>query len=85
MRDRGWRVVEQEEGRVRARLRLREHTAIVDIHYTGSEVSFSPVSTTNLKELVSPEGVVTIHRNYNSWLRYLRNDIEDEMSLASTR
>ena len=81
-RNNGWRMVDEDDGRIRARLTNRSHVAVVDIFYDGTEVTFAHVSSENLKEEVGDDGQVTIHKRYNQWLGNLRNDIENQLLLA---
>ncbi len=76
MQQRGWKMVSESEGTIRAVIYLRSHTGIVDIHYTDTIISFEHVSSTNLKETET-----TIHKNYISWLNNLRQDIAAQMLL----
>lgn len=74
MQRRGWRVLSEDEGIVRAMISVREHRGVVDIHYTDVVISFEHVSSSNLHETET-----TIHRNYISWLNNLQRDIQDEI------
>lgn len=78
MRARGWQTVEEEPGRIRAEISVRAHRGTVDILYTPTQVSFAHVGTQNLDER-QRNGQIVLHTNYNSWLRYLRSDIEREL------
>lgn len=80
----GWRILseDQEAGRMRAEINVRgRHTAVIEIHYDGNEVTFHPISSEGLKEKRNDAGEVTIHKSYNTWVANLRADIEDELRL----
>ncbi|MBW8269733.1 hypothetical protein [Caldovatus aquaticus] len=67
---RGWQVEEIRPGLIRARLYLRDHVAVVDIPYDTQRFSIRYADSRNLLY----DGT-SIHRNYNSWVRLLANDI----------
>ena len=71
----GWTVVNTEPGLMQATLRLRAHTAIVDIRYTESDYSILYNTSINLE---ARDG--KIHPNYNSWVNNLKRDISAEIS-----
>jgi hypothetical protein len=66
----GWRMEPQGPGLVRGTLNLRTHQAVVDIPYDTRRFSIRHASSSNLDY----DGRV-IHRNYNGWVRNLRNAI----------
>ncbi len=70
---RGWRVIESENGLIKAKLNIRAHTATISITYGNGKVTFEYVSSTNLSK--TRKGKELIHRNYNRWIRYLEQDI----------
>ena len=77
---RGWVIRPVSLGRLRGTLHLRSHVAVVDIFHDKKTVSIIYVSSVNL--LYRKEnGVAYIHRNYNSWIRNLENDIRIAISL----
>ena len=73
----GWIMIEQEPGRINGTLKLRSHTAIVDVTYDTSTYSIQYVDSTNLDYSAS-EG--TIHENYNGWIQNLDNAIQRELA-----
>jgi hypothetical protein len=72
---RGWRMKEQTPGHIIGTLHVRSHMAQVDIIYSLDEYSITYKSSTNLDY----DGT-NIHRNYNSWVRNLDNDIQARLS-----
>ena len=71
----GWSIVDAGPGRLEGTLRLREHTAVVDIPYSDRAYSLVYKSSQNLQ--VSGE---TIHSNYNGWVQNLDRAIRTELS-----
>ena len=71
----GWRVVDTGPGHLEGTLRLREHTAVVDIPYSASKFSIVFKRGENLDVR---EGL--IHRNYNGWVSNLERSIRAELS-----
>lgn len=71
----GWKIVDVKPGLLEGTLRLREHTAVVDIPYTTKNYSIVLKSSTNLGE---KDG--QIHKNYNSWVQNLDRDIGAELA-----
>ena len=71
----GWQIVESMPGVLQGTLRLRDHTAVVDIPYTSSDYSIKFKSGVNLGE---KDG--QIHKNYNGWVQNLDNRIKAELS-----
>ena len=77
---RRWVIRPVSLGRLRGTLHLRSHVAVVDIFHDTKTFSIIYVSSVNL--LYRKEGdVAYIHRNYNSWIRNLENDIRIAISL----
>ena len=62
-------------GLLEGTLRLREHTAVVDIAYSTSNYSIVFKSGVNLSE---KDG--QIHKNYNGWVQNLDRGIGTELS-----
>ena len=71
---RGWTLDKVADGDVLSTLHLREHTATIHITYDATTVRLAYVRSTNLdyRENGSKRN---IHRNYNSWIDYLEQDI----------
>lgn len=67
---RGWQMQEVRPGLIRGTLMLRDHVAVVDIPYDTQRFSIRYADSRNLLY----DGF-NIHRNYNSWVQYLANDI----------
>ena len=66
----GWKFVDVKPGLLEGTLRLREHTAVVEIPYSTSKYSIVFKSGTNLGE---KDG--QIHKNYNGWVQNLEKGI----------
>lgn len=71
---RGWAIRPVGPGELIAVLNIRRHTAEVTITHTRTTFSITYKTSYNLLYRKSG-GVEYIHRNYNSWIRYLRGDI----------
>ncbi|GGG34166.1 hypothetical protein GCM10010964_22650 [Caldovatus sediminis] len=67
---RGWQMQEIRPGLIRGTLVLRDHLAVVDIPYDAQRFSIRYADSRNLLY----DGA-SIHRNYNSWVQNLANDI----------
>lgn len=79
---RTWTITNEQPGRVEATLRLREHVASIYVDYDREQIRFHHVSSTNLMEGTNRRGERVIHRNYNSWLQNVANDIRIQLDLA---
>ncbi|HUT50341.1 MAG TPA: hypothetical protein VM325_13445 [Alphaproteobacteria bacterium] len=77
---RGWAVRPVSPGQLIAILNIRRHTAEVTISYTPKRFSITYKTSHNLLYRKSGE-TEYIHRNYNSWVRFLRNDITRTVGL----
>ncbi len=71
----GWRMTEEEPGRIIGTLNLRRHQAVVEILFDTESYSITYLDSTNLKY----DGA-EIHQNYNSWIRNLSNAIYAQIS-----
>jgi hypothetical protein len=79
---RGWRPIADEPGKITAQVLVRgRHKATVDVLYTAEKVEFAYVSSENLN-YENVDGEETIHKNYNSWVKMLRDDIEQQLILS---
>lgn len=76
--ERGWVMEQIGSNTIRATLRLRDHVAVADIVYTSSAFSIAYQSSSNL---LYADG--KIHRNYNSWISNLEQDINIGLNVAS--
>lgn len=72
---RGWEVVSVENGVVNARLVLRTHIAEIRIPYNTETIDLEYVASQNLRYVKRKSGKETIHRNYNSWVNNIKQDI----------
>lgn len=71
---RGWAIRPAGPGQMIGVLNIRRHMAEVRITYT--QTTFSITYQTSYNLLYRKEGGVEyIHRNYNSWIRFLQGDI----------
>lgn len=77
---RNWVLEQIDPGVIRATLRKRSHTAVIDIKYGQSDFSIEYVSSVDLLY----NGTL-IHRNYNRWIANLVNDIDLEINAAAIR
>lgn len=73
--NRGWTVKRMGRGKIEARVAARDHVAVVDISYSRQSYSITYKSSVNLKY----DGT-RIHKNYNSWVQLLANDINARVS-----
>lgn len=78
---RGWEVLSTEAGIVHARLILRSHVAEIEIPYSDHAIDLQYVRSTNLRYRRHGDGTETIHRNYNSWINNIKQDILVGLSL----
>lgn len=77
---RGWAIRPVSPGQLLAILNIRRHTAEVTISYTLDRFSITYKTSHNLLYRKSGD-TEYIHRNYNSWIRYLRDDITRAVGL----
>jgi hypothetical protein len=73
---RNWVMREVEPGKLEATLLLRSHMAKVLVSYDTSSYAISYLDSKNLKHKNGK-----IHRNYNSWVQNLSNDIQRNLLL----
>ncbi|CAK7039205.1 MAG: hypothetical protein DELT_00708 [Desulfovibrio sp.] len=73
--EQGWIIQEDAPNRLRAKLILRSHEAVVDIPYTTKKYSIVYVSSSNL---AYQDG--NIHIRYNSWVNNLAKAINLEFA-----
>ncbi len=79
---RGWRPTNDEPGKITAQVLVRgRHKATVDVLYGNDKVEFAYVSSENL-DYRNEGGAQTIHKNYNTWVQLLRDDIEAQLVLS---
>jgi hypothetical protein len=72
----GWEMAPAQPGLVVGTLKLREHTAIVDVNYTPKTYSITYKNSSNLMF----DGQ-NIHKNYNGWIQNLDKAIRTQLSL----
>lgn len=73
-RARGWIMKDIQPGLLEGELRLRNHVAVVDIKYSTTSYNITYKSSTNLLY----DGT-EIHKNYNSWIQNLQEEIEKRL------
>jgi hypothetical protein len=72
----GWDMRVAKPGQIVGTLRLRSHTAVVDIPYTTSSYSIIYNSSQNLNHDPAKN---QIHKNYNSWVQNLDKAIRNRL------
>jgi hypothetical protein len=73
-RDKGWFVNPRADDHVIATAHVRQHTAVVDIHYSPEHYAI----TYKDSEVLLYDGQ-QIHRNYNKWIQLLEERINVEL------
>lgn len=68
---RGWKMKETAPGEITAKIIVRTHTATILVTYSPSSYSIVYQDSTNLKYKNGK-----IHRNYNKWIQFLKDDID---------
>ncbi|MDR2636009.1 MAG: hypothetical protein LBC08_04170 [Campylobacteraceae bacterium] len=68
---RGWLMKKVKDGVISGTLNARQHGATIEIKYSASSYSIVYKNSQNLNY----DGV-SIHKNYNSWIRNLDNSIQ---------
>jgi hypothetical protein len=76
----GWAVLDDGRGKMTATLRLRTHTAVVEIPYDAAKYSIRYKDSQDLR-YDAEKG--TIHKNYNSWIQNLDSAIQRELAALS--
>lgn len=76
---RGWAINRERPGTINSTLYIREHTATIDAIYDPEQVEFKYVDSSNLDYSETGSGR-KIHRNYNSWIDNLVNDLRVKLS-----
>lgn len=77
---RRWQIGPNADGSLTGILDARgKHHATVTITYSQANYNVTLVSSTNLLQ----EGNL-IHRNYNTWVRQLEKNIDDQLTVAGT-
>ena len=71
----GWTMKDAGANKLEGTLRLRTHTAVVDIPYSDHAYSLVYKSSENLDA-----GNGTIHNNYNGWIQNLDRAIKTEIA-----
>jgi len=78
--ERGWVMQRVAPGHLEASVDVRgKHTAVVDIFFSPDDFSIAYKDSRNLKYDAADD---TIHRNYNSWVSLLEQEIQREVQVA---
>lgn len=83
MTARTWLIEGEAEGRIEARVNVRAHSARIAIEYDAREIRIRHIDSDNLEERTDRHGRRLIHRNYNSWLALLAQEIRLKLQEAS--
>jgi hypothetical protein len=75
-------VSKESPGEIKATLMARGHTARIAITYNLQDVTIKYDSSENLHYGPGKDGEPVIHKNYNSWIRNLAQDINRYILLA---
>src|SRR4029079_18129063 len=78
---RKWQIKEHQPGKYVAEYAEREHSATIAILYDGQSARIDYVDSKGLLYAQDSSGEV-IHRNYNTWVKNLANDIKVNLSQA---
>ena len=78
---RHWTIKEHQPGKYVAEYAEREHSATIAILYDGQSARIDYVDSKGLLYAQDSSGEV-IHRNYNTWVKNLANDIKVNLSQA---
>ncbi|MGH8504049.1 MAG: hypothetical protein ACREVE_16635 [Gammaproteobacteria bacterium] len=81
---RGWAIVDEQPGVIDSTLYIREHTATIQALYDQDQVQFKYVDSSNL-DYGETNGERQIHRNYNSWVDNVANDLRARLSRRAFR
>lgn len=76
----GWNITKIEPGLALGELKLRSHTARVNISYNEKDYSITYKNSINLN-YDKEKG--TIHSNYNGWIQNLEKGINTQIKLLS--
>lgn len=82
MTARTWLIASEAPGRIEAGITVRSHSARIVVEYDATQIRIQHVDSSELQEDVDREGVHVIHRNYNSWLQNLAQDIRLQLQAA---
>lgn len=72
----GWQIKDEGSNMLVGTLKLRSHTAVVEIPYSTKSYSIKYRSSIDLDE---KDGM--IHKNYNGWIQNLTRGINTQLSL----
>lgn len=83
----GWTVTENDgQGNLVAQVIVRgKHTLIVDINYDSQSFDINYKDSDNLDYKVRRNGTIKIHRNANSWMDNIRNNITMRLTALCTQ
>lgn len=80
---RGWVISDERPGAIDATLNVRRHTARITIAYDEGSFDIGYLGSTNLKYDKRASGTEKIHKNYNSWIHNLVQDISAKAGRGS--
>lgn len=83
---RGWIIKSNDgAGNLVAQVIVRgKHTLVVDIKYDSTSFDINYKDSDRLKYKEKSDGTATIHRNANSWMENIQNDITAQLSALCT-
>lgn len=79
---RNWTVEKVEDGSIIGTLYIRAHVARVSANYDKEKVTFTYIASENL-DYKEKKGKRLIHKNYNSWVANVRNDLHKNLQLEA--
>ncbi len=85
LHQKGWRVIDRDPGKVVAKVSRGEHYAVVSIEYDRRGFRIDHVeSSPSLLYSEDPDHGRVVHRRYNLWVRFLRDQIQGYLRAKST-
>ena len=73
----GWQMKDEGPNMLVGSIKLRDHSAVVEIPYSSSTYSIKYRSSMNLKESGG-----NIHKNYNGWIQNLTRGINAQLTAS---
>jgi hypothetical protein len=81
--NRQWLIKKDHPNMIIGILNLREHQATIQISYTPHSYAIHYMNSKELLYERKSNGNEVIHKNYNSWIKYLVNDINTLLAIPS--
>ncbi len=75
---RHWQFEEMGTGQLKATQADAKRRAVISVSYTKSGYSITLLESSGMQQKGDQ-----IHENYNRWVRYLTQDIDDQLSMAA--